>query len=108
MKRPSEGRAKYYYDKTSAEPGDVDVVIYQVRPGDNGHSATFPGALIRPRIVSSCPPGGVVVDPFCGTGRSLAEAMATGRHAVGFDLSMDYAAAASEAAHTAQPELPYA
>ncbi|MFK8908381.1 DNA methyltransferase [Streptomyces sp. YS-3] len=39
-------------------------------PGSDGHSATFPTALIEPRILSSCPPGGVVLDPFCGTGRT--------------------------------------
>jgi len=108
VKRPSEGRAKYYYDKSCTEPGDVDVVTYRVRPGDNGHSATFPSDLIRPRILSSCPPGGVVIDPFCGTGRTLVEALATGRRAIGFDLSVGYAVVARESARTTQLALPYA
>ena len=78
VKRPKEGRAKYYYDKSHAEPGDADVVTCNVRSGENGHSATFPPDIIRPRILTSCPPGGTVLDPFCGTGRALVEAVRTG------------------------------
>src|SRR5438046_260838 len=83
VKRPKEGRAKYYYNLTQAEPGATDVVTYTVRSGENGHSATFPEPLIRPRILSSCPPGGKLLDPFCGTGRALTVTLATGRSAIG-------------------------
>jgi site-specific DNA-methyltransferase (cytosine-N4-specific) len=94
VKRPTEGRARYYYDMAQVEPGATDVVTHPVRPGQDGHSATFPEALIRPRILSSCPPGGTVLDPFCGTGRALAVAAASGRNAVGFEICADYAARA--------------
>lgn len=60
--------------------------LYGVNADDSGHSATFPVDLIRPRILSSCPPGGLVLDPFCGTGRALTVAEAAGRRAIGFDL----------------------
>jgi DNA modification methylase len=90
VKRPKEGRAKYYYDINKVEPRAVDVVTYNVRPGQDGHTATFPTELIRPRIESSCPPGGTVVDPFCGTGRTLVVALTTGRSAIGFDTMPDY------------------
>jgi site-specific DNA-methyltransferase (adenine-specific) len=86
VKRPTQGRAKYYYDRKQAEPKGDDVVTYNVRRGEAGHSATFPLEVIRPRILSSCPPGGRVVDPFCGTGRALAVAVRNGRNAIGFDL----------------------
>ena len=55
--------------------------------GRDGHSATFPAAVIKPRIESSCPPGGLVVDPFCGTGRTLEVAVESGRRAYGMELS---------------------
>jgi len=96
VKRPKEGRAKYYYDIRHAEPGARDVVTYQVRPGQNGHSATFPESLITPRILSSCPPGGLTLDPFCGTGRALAVALETGRRALGLEISPAYVEAAKE------------
>lgn len=84
--RQRSGRAKYFYDRSKAEPRCLDVVSCSTRKGERGHTATFPEDLIRPRIESSCPPGGLVVDPFCGTGRALAVAEAVGRRALGFDL----------------------
>jgi DNA modification methylase len=96
VKRPKEGRPKYYYDLRHVEPGATDVVIYNVRAGQDGHTATFPEDLIRPRILSSSPPGGLVLDPFCGTGRALAVALDVGRRAIGFEISPAYVKAARE------------
>lgn len=90
VKRPTEGRARYYYDLDSVEPEMNDVVCYNVRPGEEGHSATFPEDLILPRIASSCPKGGTVLDPFCGSGRALTAAVKLNRKAVGFDLSREF------------------
>jgi DNA modification methylase len=101
VKRPKEGRAKYFYDKTATEPGDVDVVTCSCRPGENGHSATFPAELIRPRILSSCPPNGIVLDPFCGSGRAVVEAVKAGRRAIGFDLRPEFASSSATAAQQA-------
>jgi site-specific DNA-methyltransferase (cytosine-N4-specific) len=91
VKRPTQGRPKYYYNKEHIEQEDVDVVQYNVTAGRNGHTATFPIKLITPRILSSSPLNGVVFDPFCGTGRSLAVAVKHGRHAIGCDIVRDFA-----------------
>ncbi|HVE82303.1 MAG TPA: site-specific DNA-methyltransferase [Myxococcales bacterium] len=91
VKRPKAGRARYYYDLGAVEPRANDVVTHRVRPGHAGHTATFPAEVIRPRILSSCPPGGTVLDPFCGTGRALAVAAEEGRHAIGFEISPAFA-----------------
>jgi site-specific DNA-methyltransferase (adenine-specific) len=85
VKKPSAGRATYYYDIEQAEPRAGDVVTVNVAPGEGGHSATFPHDLIAPRILTSSPPGGVVLDPFSGTGRALEIAIEHGRRAIGFD-----------------------
>ncbi|OXI91529.1 site-specific DNA-methyltransferase [Burkholderia sp. AU31652] len=85
VKKPTSGRPAYYYDIAQAEPRAGDVVTVNVAPGEGGHSATFPHDLIEPRILTSCPPGGVVLDPFSGTGRALEVALKHGRKAVGFD-----------------------
>ena len=98
VKRPKTGRAKYYYDISKVEPRATDVVTYVARSGQDGHSATFPTELIRPRILSSCAEGGTVLDPFCGTGRALAVAVAAGRNALGFDILQDYVRAAKQTA----------
>lgn len=94
VKRPKEGRAKYYYDMSAVEAGARDVVTVNVAPGSDGHSATFPVKLIEPRILSSCPPGGLVLDPFCGTGRALSVAVRNGRRALGFEITSHFSASA--------------
>jgi site-specific DNA-methyltransferase (cytosine-N4-specific) len=97
VQRPREGRAKYYYDLGAVERLQNDVVVVNVKAGRDGHSATFPETLIEPRIRSSCPEGGTVLDPFAGTGRALVVAARSHRNAIGFELSADFATAARRA-----------
>jgi len=100
--RRTNSRAHYYYDLQAAEAGARDVIQVQRSKGRDGHSATFPAEVVRPRIESSCPPGGLVVDPFCGTGRTLECALETGRRAHGIELSQKYAQAARANARRAK------
>jgi site-specific DNA-methyltransferase (cytosine-N4-specific) len=95
--RQRNGRPSYYYDLDACEEGALDVVTCESAPGSNGHSATFPIEFIRPRILSSCPPGGRLLDPFCGTGRAVVEAVRLGRTGIGFELAETYAHAARNA-----------
>jgi site-specific DNA-methyltransferase (cytosine-N4-specific) len=95
VKKPSLGRAKYYYDLSGVENRQSDVVSVMVEPGDDGHTATFPKSLIKPRIISSSPEGGIVLDPFSGTGRTIAVAIESGRRGLGFDVQPKFAIAAS-------------
>ncbi|HWB08610.1 MAG TPA: DNA methyltransferase [Pirellulales bacterium] len=86
VKRPTEGRAKYFYDIEAAGTAhDVQKVL--VRPGRERHSASFPEQLVEPRLLSSCPVNGVVLDPFCGVGTALTVAVRNNRRALGFDLN---------------------
>lgn len=91
VRKPTHGRAKYFYDASRAEPRCNDVVVVNVAPGESGHSATFPYDLIAPRIDTSSPIGGTVLDPFCGTGRALEVARDHGRHVIGFDAQKAFA-----------------
>lgn len=95
VKKPTYGRAKYYYDTSKLETRQSDVVSVMVEPGEDGHTATFPKSLIIPRIISCCPPQGVVLDPFCGTGRVLEVATASNRNAIGFELQTKFVDAAT-------------
>lgn len=57
-----------------------------------GHGCQMPERLLG-RIIRACSnEGDLVVDPFGGTGTTLAVAKKLGRHFVGFELSPDYAA----------------
>lgn len=91
VRRRTDRRATYYYDRSAAEEGALDVVSCSTRPGRDGHSATFPIELVAPRVLSSSPAGGFVVDPFCGTGTTLVAAVTNGRLAQGFEISPTWA-----------------
>ena len=47
----------------------------------------FPPQLAEALIRRHCPEGGLVLDPFCGSGTTLVEAIGLGRDAVGCDIS---------------------
>lgn len=56
----------------------------------DAHFAVFPEALVEICLQATCPPGGLVIDPFCGTGTVCAVARRLGRRWLGIDLSPDY------------------
>ena len=62
------------------------------QPLPEAHFATFPEALAGRCILAACPSGGVVLDPFVGSGTTCLVAAKLGRRGVGLDLSMAYLA----------------
>lgn len=54
------------------------------------HFATFPTELIEPCVLSGCPVGGVVIDPFAGSGTTGEVAMKNGRDSVMIELNPEY------------------
>jgi DNA modification methylase len=54
------------------------------------HFATFPPALVAPCIMAGCPKGGVVLDPFGGSGTVGMVAEALGRESILIDLNAEY------------------
>lgn len=50
------------------------------------NEAPFPEALAEFFIKSYCPPGGIVLDPFSGSGTTVAAAIKLGRRGIGADL----------------------
>ncbi|MFM8573153.1 MAG: DNA-methyltransferase [Pirellula sp.] len=67
-----------------------DTWILPPSRGANGHKAAFSEELIRIPILATCPPGGVVLDPFGGSGTTLSFARSVGRRAIGVDIKQDY------------------
>ncbi|MGD0791063.1 MAG: site-specific DNA-methyltransferase [Terriglobales bacterium] len=94
VRKPKLGRPKYFFAPQYAEDRHNDVVIVNAAPGENGHSATFPRELVRPRILTCSPEGGTVLDPFFGTGRALEVALEEGRQVIGFELQKKFAESA--------------
>jgi len=60
------------------------------------HFATFPPELCEMVILSGCPKGGIVLDPFCGSGTALMVAKKLGRKYIGIDISERYCEMARE------------
>ena len=58
------------------------------------HPTQKPLAIIERMLLASSPPGGLVLDPFMGSGTAAAAAAALGRRFVGFELNSDYHAIA--------------
>ena len=51
------------------------------------YPAKFPAALAREKLMKWTVPGGVVLDPFCGSGTTLVEAGLHGLRAIGVDIN---------------------
>ena len=60
------------------------------------HETQKPEGILRPLIAYSCPPGGVVLDPFAGSGSTGIAARQVGRSALLVELSPDYCAKAAK------------
>ena len=64
------------------------------KPYSGAHFATMPPDLVEPCILAGCPEGGTVLDPFAGSGTTLAVAAELGRNAIGCELNPEYIALA--------------
>ncbi len=60
-------------------------------PSKAAHFAVFPPALVRPCVLAGCPIGGLVLDPFSGSGTTGAVAIQERRRYIGIELNPDYA-----------------
>lgn len=93
------GRAKELRDKgfyflryhpNGSKPTDVWDIIPEDTQRREAHFAPYPADLCKIPILSTCPPDGLVLDPFCGTGTTLQAARDLGRKSIGIDISRKY------------------
>jgi site-specific DNA-methyltransferase (adenine-specific) len=75
------------------------------KPYSGAHFATFPPELIRPCILAGCPKGGVVLDPFGGSGTTAAVANEENRNAILCELNPDYIPLINERINAVEPKL---
>lgn len=69
-------------------PGDIFII--NTRPFVEAHFATFPYDLPLKILKCSCPPDGIVLDPFFGAGTTAVAAEMIGRRWMGIELNPDY------------------
>jgi DNA modification methylase len=60
------------------------------KPYEGAHFAVFPADLIEPCIMAGAPVGGIVLDPFMGSGTTAQVAQNLGRKYLGCELNLDY------------------
>ena len=88
----------YYFDKTpvgrTSESGSIlppnDTWEIATARNTHEHKARFSEELVRIPILSTAPKGGVVLDPFGGSGTSLSFARKHGYRVIGIDLKREF------------------
>ena len=98
--RAKELRNKGFYflrfHPNGSKPSDVWDILPEDTQGREAHFAPYPVDLCCIPILATCPEGGIVLDPFCGTGTTLLAARNLVRRSVGIDVSGRYLAHAWE------------
>lgn len=83
-------KARRYWFNRSSLPEES---VWNIEPerGQRGHVAPYPRELVRRCVNAGCPPGGVVLDPFGGSGTTGEVAASLGRDAILCELNPEYA-----------------
>jgi len=68
----------------------IDDVLPMEYSGNRYHPTERTVSSVRPLIEAFSPPGGVVLDPFAGSGSTLVAAALSGRRAIGIELESKY------------------
>lgn len=79
-----------FYNPKGTMPGNVWDIMPEDTQNRKMHFAPYPEELCVIPIKSTCPPNGVVLDPFSGTGTTMKVAYELGRKSIGIDLSNEY------------------
>lgn len=100
----SSGFVKYQHEQAFLlAKGDVSLpsqppsdVVDWVYTGNRLHPTQKSSVMLQPLVEAFCQPGGLVLDPFCGSGSTLVAAAASDRDYIGIEL---------EARHCSTAEL---
>ncbi|MCM1089802.1 MAG: site-specific DNA-methyltransferase [Butyrivibrio sp.] len=79
-----------FYNPNGSMISDVWQIIPEDTQGRKLHFAPFPEDLVKTPIVLTCPPNGIVLDPFVGTGTTSYVATQLGRRSIGIDMAKEY------------------
>lgn len=73
-----------------------DVWLINTVPYRGNHFAAYPPKLVERCILAGCPKGGIVLDPFFGSGTTGLVAVRNDRHYIGIELNEEYCVLAGE------------
>jgi hypothetical protein len=80
----SGGASRFFYT-AKASSSDRNAGLFDQRKGRNVHPTVKPTDLMRYLCRLITPPGGLILDPFCGSGSTLVGARLEGFRAIGID-----------------------
>lgn len=88
-------KSRHYFFNKAGLPengGAEDVWSIPARAKLNGarETAPFPDELVEQCLAVGCPPSGIVLDPFCGSGTTMRVALRKGHPAIGIELSQSF------------------
>src|SRR6266487_4223817 len=94
------------YRHGGADPGNVVSVpqTYNQHKGAGGHTAAMPEGLAEFFVKACSPPGGVVLDPFAGSGTTAVVARRLGRRAGGLEIHKAFVDGARERLRVDEPD----
>ncbi len=87
------------YHPNGSKPGDVWDIVPEDTQNRGKHFAPYPEDLCKIPLLSTCPPDGIALDPFCGTGTTMFVAYTLGRKSIGIDTCEEYLRIASDRCH---------
>lgn len=73
-----------------------DVWFVKTKPFAGAHFAVMPEELVEPCILAGCPEGGVVLDPFTGSGTVGVVSLRHNRNFTGIEINPEYAEIANK------------
>lgn len=96
--RELEQRGFYFlkYHPDGSKLGDVWDILPEDTQKRTDHFAPYPEDLCKTPILATCPVGGIVLDPFLGTGTTCLVAKNLDRKSVGIDICETYIQAAAD------------
>lgn len=90
INRPRE-HGEITEDKINPLRNKRDVWIINTVPFKGGHYAAYPPKLVETCLLAGCPEGGIVLDPFMGSGTTGMVAKQLNRRYIGVELNPEYA-----------------
>lgn len=79
------------FNPLGKNPGSVsDFWDIPTKPSSNEHYAAYNDELIKKPILAGCPEGGIIYDPFMGTGSTAESALRANRKFIGSEMSEKY------------------
>jgi len=90
--KPTEGTIRDHGDVGTASRFFYSAKASRLDRSDSKHPTIKPINLLRWLVRLVCPPGGTVLDPFAGSGTTLAAATLEGFNAIGIEQSEEYVA----------------